>query len=98
MLEKTAGQIDFEAYVESKQGITYDGKLIPTWENLTDEVRLGWEVGAKATINSIEIGNHLLYALDKAREKLKSEPTRGRYWAILITDLEKLSAFKQIYL
>jgi hypothetical protein len=46
--DKTLGQIAFEAYNESKGGLTYDGKPIPPWSEVGDAVRLGWNVAAEA--------------------------------------------------
>lgn len=49
---KTPGQICFEAYNESKGGLTYDGKPIPAWDTLTDDVgasvRAAWDKAAQA--------------------------------------------------
>ncbi len=49
---KTPGQIAFEAYNESKGGLTYDGKPIPPWDTLTGDVgeavKRAWEVAAGA--------------------------------------------------
>lgn len=42
------GQIAFEAYNESKGGVTYDGKPIPPWSDVGDAVRAGWEAAASA--------------------------------------------------
>jgi len=36
------GQIAFEAYRISTEGLTYDKKPIPTWNELTDAVRKAW--------------------------------------------------------
>lgn len=53
MKEKTYGQINYEAYNESKGGLTYDGKPIPSWdENDNQSVKDGWEAGANAVIDA----------------------------------------------
>ncbi len=54
-LDKSLGQIAFEAYVEAAGGKTYDAKPIPTWENLTDVVRDGWETAVIAAWGELEI-------------------------------------------
>jgi hypothetical protein len=46
--QKTLGQIAFDAYIESKKGTTFDGRPIPTWENLGDPVRNAWEAAGEA--------------------------------------------------
>lgn len=56
MSDKTLGQIAFEAYNESKGGRTYDGKPIPGWDTLTNEVglavRKAWEAAAVAATSA----------------------------------------------
>lgn len=49
-MNRTPGQIAFEAYNQSKGGLTYDGKPIPAWDTLSDEsgVKQAWEVAARA--------------------------------------------------
>lgn len=42
------GQIAFEAYAATVGGRTHDGRTIPSWENLTPEVRAGWIAAATA--------------------------------------------------
>lgn len=51
--EKTLGQVAFERYSEMKDWKTYDGKPIPPWESLTDDVRIGWEQAALAVQNEL---------------------------------------------
>ena len=49
MSEKTIGQVAFEAYNESKGGLTYDGKPIPPWDELSGDkaaVHRAWEAAA----------------------------------------------------
>jgi hypothetical protein len=53
MSKKTLGQVAFEAYNESKGGLTYDGKLIPPWHELSGDraaVHRAWEAAAVAVI------------------------------------------------
>lgn len=54
--DKTLGQIAFEAYVLDIGGLTYDGKPIPSWDNLTDRVRKAWEMAAIAVMNRLLLG------------------------------------------
>ena len=49
----TLGSIAYKAYNEAKGGLTYDGKPIPSWEDLPNkpggpEVMAAWEAAAKA--------------------------------------------------
>ncbi len=50
---KTLGQIAFEAYKAHRQGIAYDGKPIPAWEEINAGVRSGWEAAARAVHNHV---------------------------------------------
>lgn len=45
----TLGQIAFEAYnsAGNNPGKTWDGKDVPTWDKLSDDVRAKWEVCVK---------------------------------------------------
>lgn len=45
---KSLGETAFDAYNESKGGKTHDGKDIPEWADLGDEVRAAWEAAANA--------------------------------------------------
>lgn len=63
MQDVSLGQLNFEAYTESKGGKTYDGKNIPTWENLSVEVRRAWEAGARAV--------HMAIQLKRAQEEVR---------------------------
>jgi hypothetical protein len=44
MNPKSPGQASFEAYNShgANPGKTYDGKPVPTWKNLSDDVRAKW--------------------------------------------------------
>lgn len=55
MSDKSYGQIAFEAYNESKGGLTYDGKPIPPWDTLAgsdvgEAVQRAWEAAAAAVL------------------------------------------------
>jgi hypothetical protein len=53
----TLGQVAYEKYNEAKGGKTWDGKPIPPWESLTDDVGLAvqnaWEVAARAAADEM---------------------------------------------
>lgn len=53
---EVAGRIAFDAYRESAGSLTYDGKPIPLWHELTDAVREHWRRAALAAIT-----HHLAY-------------------------------------
>jgi NTP pyrophosphatase (non-canonical NTP hydrolase) len=46
---KSTGQIAFEAYNESKGGLTWDGKPIPPWEAIGEAVQTAWQAAADAS-------------------------------------------------
>ena len=50
---KSLGRIAFEAYNAHgpNAGKTHDGRLVPAWEDMTDDVRSKWEVAARAIID-----------------------------------------------
>ena len=50
------GQIAFEAYREHQSGLTYDGRPIPYWEELTAPVQGAWEAAAWAVIKQSQEG------------------------------------------
>ena len=92
--EKTPGQIAFEAYNESKGGLTYDGKPIPPWHELSGDraaVHRAWEAAA------IAIANDLLVKLDRrpgtlierARNAVDAFVPRGREQALTLTKLDE---------
>jgi hypothetical protein len=47
---KTLGQLAFEAYnaAGANPGKTFDGRPVPTWIDLNDDVRAKWEEAANA--------------------------------------------------
>jgi len=55
--EKTVGQLCFEAYVEADDNLTYDGKTIPPWGELTKKVQRRWHKAALRVLQfSVETG------------------------------------------
>lgn len=48
------GRIAFNAYNQSKGGLTYDGKKIPPWKDLPPDVQLAWTASAKAVMQAME--------------------------------------------
>lgn len=50
-MQKTMGQIAFEAYKEAVSGKAYDDTPIPEWDQVKPEIRLAWELAAQRVIN-----------------------------------------------
>lgn len=67
MQKVSLGQLNFEAYTRSKGGKTYDGKQIPTWENLSLEVRRAWEAGAREVKQAVELEQANAFAQGKQK-------------------------------
>lgn len=47
------GQVNYAAYVAAVGGKTWDGRPCPTWDELTDKIRAGWETGALVVMRSV---------------------------------------------
>lgn len=45
---KALGQVAFEAYNAAVGGLTWDGKPIPGWDQITDKIRAAWNTAARA--------------------------------------------------
>ncbi len=82
------GRIAFEAYnaAGANPGKTFDGREVPTWEALTDDVREKWQAGASecfkrlATAADIAIGTGDIddfEAVEELQEMLESVITNG---------------------
>jgi hypothetical protein len=94
---KTSGRIAFEAYRSKKQGVTYDAKQIPAWEELGDDVRNAWEAAAEAVIVNMGIAESPWSALKHAYAQCKSAKPNDRSeadrrFAVLIAKLEDVLA------
>lgn len=50
------GEVAFAAYRASVGGVTYDGKPIPQWAELSPTIRLAWDVAANAVVLRWERG------------------------------------------
>lgn len=50
------GEVAFTAYRASVGGVTYDGKPIPQWAELSPPIRLAWDVAANAVVLRWERG------------------------------------------
>jgi len=56
-MEKTLGQIGFEAYGDHANWTAYDGKPMPRWDdNLRPDIKEKWEIAAKAIAEHVKSG------------------------------------------
>jgi len=53
MSNQTIGQTAFDAYRAFRGGRNHDGTPTPTWDDLTDDVRAGWEAAAAAVARAV---------------------------------------------
>lgn len=51
MINKSHGQINFEAYRDYRKAVAHDGSQIPEWGKLDPDVARGWEAGAMAVLD-----------------------------------------------
>lgn len=42
------GQRAYAAYAESTGGLTHDGRTMPAWEDLGEQIQQAWAVAARA--------------------------------------------------
>lgn len=73
---RTAGQVAFEAYNKQKGGKTWDGKDIPPWGKVGDEVQAGWNAAALAV--AIDHG------ITKHSGGVSKDPQTIRDWQVVI--------------
>lgn len=57
-MSESMGKVAFDAYNAAKGGKTYEGKPIPPWDAVGDEVRAAWEVSANAVLNAQQAARH----------------------------------------
>jgi len=53
--DRSLGQVAFDAYREHRMGLTHDGKLIPEWAELGQDIRNAWVEAVDAVM--IEVGS-----------------------------------------
>lgn len=90
---KSPGQIAFEAYNESKGGLTYDGKPIPPWDELSGDkaaVHRAWEAAANALVDDYKehLSKNPIVAIALARYGINLLP-RSREQALTLTKLDE---------
>ena len=97
----TIGQINFEAYSKLRQGLDYRGESLPTWDDVSPEIKEGWEVGAQAVLQSspaiigekdIDAFSTLNNALDNLIAEKATHPDRNKAYEIMIVRLNDLIA------
>jgi hypothetical protein len=85
--EKSAGQVNFEAYCAERGGKNHDGTPTPKWEDLGDGVRAGWEAGARAVLAQAHARGPR-EKINSARAMMEGVP-RSRESALVITKLDE---------
>lgn len=96
-MNKTIGQVAFEAYNASKGGLTHDGKPIPPWSEVGDAVRAGWEVAAASAVLAHEDGDGPLHddaalgraAIARARVAVALGYKSSRELSLVLTKLDE---------
>lgn len=48
---KTAGQVGYDAYGEHAQWKAFDGRPMPRWDELREDIKEKWEVAARAILD-----------------------------------------------
>jgi hypothetical protein len=86
-MEKTLGQIGYEAYAQSTGGKTFDGREMPTWQEIKDregetpKVTTAWEAAAGAVarfaINGVAVRESLRSANKKERQLFENGRNAG---------------------
>lgn len=47
---KTIGQVGYEAYAKQTGGKTFDGRKMPQWDDLPENIKLAWEAAGEAML------------------------------------------------
>lgn len=84
-MNKSLGQVAWEAYAESVGQTTFDDKPFPTWDQLGEQQRAGWETATLATLNKkAEAGGGIdAIALDEDQPNLQTHSLKiGRAYLI----------------
>jgi len=50
------GQRAYAAYGEATGGLTHDGRAMPAWEDLGEQIQMAWTVSARAIWDSAQDG------------------------------------------
>ncbi len=48
-----SGQVGYQAYAESTGGKTFDGRDMPSWEELPGRIQAAWDAAAKAIAKTV---------------------------------------------
>lgn len=49
---KTYGEVSYNSYARITGGKTFDGRDMPTWDDLGDRIQIAWEAAAKAAVHN----------------------------------------------
>jgi hypothetical protein len=58
------GRVNYAAYCVAVGGTTWDGRPVPTWDNLTDRIRDAWESGAHAVAGLVSVSPSVPLAIN----------------------------------
>lgn len=95
------GQMAYEAYSFSVDGVDVHGNPLPEWDDVSQRVKDGW---AAASVRVIEqLNTDPLVQLQLVERTLRQQrpndrTERDRLYAILITDIQKEMAFYAFHL
>ena len=53
-MEKSAGQIAYDAYCKERDWKSFHGEPLPRWEEQDDALRAAWQAGAEAVLRSAD--------------------------------------------
>ena len=69
--EKSTPQIAYEAYGQSRNWQTYDGKPMPQWDELPPEIVIAWGASVIAVVENLVYNLHT--HVNKLVEELESD-------------------------
>lgn len=54
-LQPSWGQVAYQAYGKNRDWKSWDGRPMPTWEDVTPEIKIAWQVAAVAAISAFKV-------------------------------------------
>ncbi len=58
--DQRLGRLNYEGYCDlNPTKTTWDGKPLPTWEQLTDQIRAQWQAGAERVLRELGISHKM---------------------------------------
>lgn len=108
-MDKDIGKPAYTRYGNHAEWKTYNDLPMPTWENLNDAVRGHWNevgrmvfeyppiAGQMAELQVLLMISDVLDRSAAIRDGLIKTSHRGRYWSVVITDIERIYAWLSTY-